>query len=75
MRFPTFQLRLPDWVDSFLPEPNHVYATVEERMGLVIELARLNIQHGTGGPFGAGIFDRQTHKLLAPGINLVVPSH
>ena len=26
-------------------------------MRLVIELSRLNVDHGTGGPFGAGIFD------------------
>jgi tRNA(Arg) A34 adenosine deaminase TadA len=41
-------------------------------MRVVIELSRLNFVHGTGGPFGAGIFDLDTHKLIAPGVNLVV---
>ena len=40
-------------------------------MRLAIELSRLNIQHGTGGPFGAAIFERETGRLLAPGVNLV----
>ena len=44
-------------------------------MELAIELARLNIEHGTGGPFGAAIFDMQRHQLLAAGVNLVVTNH
>ena len=72
VRFPQIILRLPDWVDAFLPEPDHIYSTVEERMRLVIELSRLNIEHATGGPFGAGIFELETNRLIAPGVNLVV---
>lgn len=40
-------------------------------MMLVIELSRLNIEHGSGGPFGAAIFDISSQRLLAPGANLV----
>jgi tRNA(Arg) A34 adenosine deaminase TadA len=72
MPYPHFILQLPDWIDVFLPDPDKVYPTVEDRMRLVIELSRLNFVHGTGGPFGAGIFDLDTHKLIAPGVNLVV---
>lgn len=43
-------------------------------MRFVIELSRLNVQHGSGGPFGAAVFDRDGH-LIAPGINLVVSSN
>lgn len=43
-------------------------------MRLVIELARRNVAEGTGGPFGAAVFDLDSHKLIAPGINLVVAS-
>ena len=74
MRYPEVVLRLPGWVEEFLPDPERVYPTVEDRMRLVIALARMNITHGMGGPFGAGIFDQQTQKLLAPGVNLVVPA-
>jgi tRNA(Arg) A34 adenosine deaminase TadA len=41
-------------------------------MALAVKLARSNVQHGTGGPFGAGIFESETGRLLAPGVNLVV---
>lgn len=74
MRFPEFSLRLPGWVGALFPDPNQVYVHVEDRMRLAIELARLNVQHGTGGPFGAAIFDLATHALLAPGVNMVVPA-
>jgi tRNA(Arg) A34 adenosine deaminase TadA len=30
------------------------------------------VAHGTGGPFAAGIFDTQTGRLIAPGVNLVM---
>ena len=40
-------------------------------MELAIELAAQNIKHD-GGPFGAAIFELQTGKLIAPGINLVM---
>jgi tRNA(Arg) A34 adenosine deaminase TadA len=43
-------------------------------MRLIIELSRLNVRHGTGGPFGAGVFDMETNTLVAPGVNVVVPS-
>ncbi len=75
MPFPTVSIQLPTWIETLLDDPQRVYPTAEDRMRLVIELARLNVQHGTGGPFGAAIFDATTHTLLAPGVNLVVPAH
>ncbi len=45
---------------------------MEDRMRLAVDLARGNIRHGTGGPFGAAVFDGETGHLLAPGVNLVV---
>jgi tRNA(Arg) A34 adenosine deaminase TadA len=73
-RFPTFELTLPSWVESFIPSPDHVYATLEERMQLAIDLSRQNIEQGTGGPFGAAVFDLDTGRLVAPGVNVVVSS-
>jgi tRNA(Arg) A34 adenosine deaminase TadA len=75
MRFPQVEFSLPDWVEEFLAEPETVYADVEERMRLVIALSRLNVDHETGGPFGAGIFDLSTNRLVAPGVNLVTTSN
>jgi tRNA(Arg) A34 adenosine deaminase TadA len=74
MGFPQVMLELPGWVEEFLPDPGGAYPTQEDRMPLVIELSRLNVERGTGGPFGAAIFERETGRLLAPGMNLVVPS-
>jgi tRNA(Arg) A34 adenosine deaminase TadA len=73
-RFPEVALRLPGWVEEMLADRGRVYPTVEDRMRLAVELSRLNVRHGTGGPFGAAIFEGETGKLLAPGVNLVVGS-
>ncbi len=74
MRFPITTLRLPEWVGGFLPTPKMPYPTVEDRMEIVVGLARENVERGTGGPFGAAIFDLETTRLVAPGVNLVVTS-
>lgn len=74
MRFPAVTLRLPEWVGEFLADPATVYVTAQERMGLAVALARENVRRGTGGPFGAAIFERETGRLVAPGVNLVVAS-
>ena len=67
-------LRLPVWVEESLVEEGRTYPAAEDRMRLVVGLARENVRRGTGGPFGAGIFERETGRLLAPGVNLVVGS-
>ena len=73
MNFPSFSFSLPAWVADFLPPPETVYPTAEARMGLAIALAKQNVAHGTGGPFGAAVFNMATGQLIAPGVNLVVP--
>jgi len=74
MSFPQVTLKLPSWVEEHLPDPERGYPTEEDRMRFVVELSRLNVERGTGGPFGAAIFERETGRLLAPGMNLVVPT-
>lgn len=74
MRFPVVSISLPAWIEE-LVEPGAVYPTTEDRMRLVVELSRLNVRHGTGGPFGAAVFDRETGELLAPGVNLVTTAN
>jgi tRNA(Arg) A34 adenosine deaminase TadA len=73
--FPRVVLDLPAWVEEFLHDPDRSYPTEEDRMRLVIELSRLNVDHGTGGPFGAGVFDLSTNRLVAPGVNLVTTTN
>ncbi len=67
-------LRLPGWVEELLAGEDRAYPTVEDRMRLVVGLARENVRRGTGGPFGAAVFERETGRLLTPGVNLVVGS-
>ncbi len=73
--FPGITISLPGWVGEHVPDPTHVYRTEEDRVRLVVELSRLNVDHGTGGPFGAGIFDLESHRLIAPGVNLVADTN
>ncbi len=66
-------LNLPDWAveeHNNLPE---FFKTNEEKMDAVIEFSRMNFQHKTGGPFAAGIFERDSGKLIVIGVNRVMP--
>ena len=69
-RFPEVTLRLPSWIDE-IAEVGSIYKTPEDQIGLAIELSRRNVEEGTGGPFGAAVFDLETGALIAPGVNLV----
>ena len=75
MIFPRATVSLPGWVEDLLSDPGREYPTEEDRMRLVVELSRSNVAHGTGGPFGAGIFDLSTNRLVAPGVNLVATAN
>lgn len=68
---PEVVLHLPLWTESFLANAEEVYPTIESRMELAITLARLNTERKTGGPFGAGIFEQESGRLLAVGVNQV----
>ena len=61
----------PAWVDETIAW-DAVYPTDEERMRLAIRLSRENVDRETGGPFGAAIFERDSGKLVAVGMNSVV---
>ena len=71
---PVISLHLPAWVERFLADSPRVFPETEERMRFVLELSRRNVRHGTGGPFGAAVFDSDG-QLIAPGINMVVISN
>ena len=67
----TLCLELPSWAqDAVLP--GRVYADDDARMALAISLARENVERGTGGPFGAAIFECDSGRLVAAGVNSVV---
>ncbi|MDX1524370.1 MAG: nucleoside deaminase, partial [Anaerolineae bacterium] len=70
-----FTVSLPDWaLDELKLLPSHL-PTVEEKMAAVIKFSRLNIENNTGGPFAAGVFERDSGRLVVIGVNRVVPSN
>lgn len=74
MSYPEVAFVLPSWVDEWLQERETVCPDPESRMGLIVELSRQNVERQGGGPFAAGVFERETNRLIAPGVNLVTAS-
>lgn len=69
---PTITFHLPDWIDEVV-DRDRPYRTDEERIGLAIALARENVLRETGGPFGAAVFESESGRLVAAGVNVVAP--
>jgi tRNA(Arg) A34 adenosine deaminase TadA len=65
------RVELPAWIDELVPADGQ-YPTDEARMALAIDLARENVIRGTGGPFGAAIFEAGTGRLVGVGVNAVL---
>jgi tRNA(Arg) A34 adenosine deaminase TadA len=73
MPYPALVLTLPPWVDQHLAGSPQRVPRLEDRMRLLIALSRRSLEEG-GGPFAAGVFDARDGRLIAPGVNLVVPA-
>ena len=68
-----FTVTLPEWaIQEQQALPTHL-PTVQAQMQEVIRFSRLNIEHQTGGPFAAGVFERDTGRRIAMGVNRVMP--
>jgi tRNA(Arg) A34 adenosine deaminase TadA len=63
-------LGAPDWLGPSVDWKAR-YRSDEERMRVAVELARQNVLRGTGGPFGAGVFEEAGGRLVAAGVNSV----
>ncbi|MBK1719789.1 nucleoside deaminase [Thiocystis violacea] len=68
-------IHLPPWLDPFLTAHETRTSDDARRMSLVLDLAHENVRLGTGGPFGAAVFETRSGRLVAAGVNLVVASH
>ena len=68
-----FSLDLPDWAIAELQELPEYFPSLEDRMAAVIRFARLNFHRQTGGPFAAGVFERDSGRLIVIGVNRVMP--
>ncbi len=64
------RIALPPWVAEVVGS-GEVWEEPEARMRLAIALSRENVARGSGGPFGAAIFERDTGRLVAVGVNSV----
>ena len=71
MTLPTaLRIALPEWVEGTVDWAAR-YGSDEERMRVTVELARQNVVRGTGGPFGAGVFEVNGGRVVAVGVNCV----
>jgi tRNA(Arg) A34 adenosine deaminase TadA len=70
-KHPFVHIEYPDWIDDVV-DWNRTYGSDDDKMRLAIVLSRENIERGTGGPFGAAIFERDTGRLVSVGVNSVI---
>ncbi len=69
-------LQLPSWIKTMVDTtPAEDFSTLEKRMAFVIELSRQNVLRKTGGPFAAAVFERDSGRLIAPAVNIVLRGH
>ena len=68
------KITLPDWAVAENEQLPDAIVDVEDRMRAVIRFSRLNVEHATGGPFAAGVFEKESGKVIAIGVNRVVPA-
>jgi len=61
----------PTWVGKLI-QLNVAFPNDEERMRLALRLALENVRRQTGGPFGAAVFESETGRLVAVGVNRVL---
>ena len=62
---------LPAWVAD-AADFTRTFPDSDAQIAFAIELARLNVVHASGGPFGAAVFDA-AGRLIAAGVNRVEP--
>lgn len=67
-------LESPAWLDAEAAGLGGL-ATDDERMAAVVDLARRNVDEATGGPFSAAVFETESGRLIAAGVNVVVPTN
>ncbi|MFT4197903.1 MAG: nucleoside deaminase [Pseudoxanthomonas sp.] len=73
MLYAQVHLTLPAWVHEAV-QPGLRMPGDAAKVALAIELARRNVEEGSGGPFGAAVFGAD-NALVAVGVNRVVPQN
>lgn len=67
--------RLPPWAIRLVRLQHKPLVAATDRMRFVIQLTLTNVTAQTGGPFGAAVFESQTGRLIAVGVNIVEPTN
>ncbi|MBS2039252.1 nucleoside deaminase [bacterium] len=67
-------VEMPSWIEQEMSRRPSLYPDLAERIKLVVEFSRLNVEHDTGGPFAAAVFEEASGKLVSIGVNRVVPT-
>jgi len=67
-----FTLSLPPWTVEELHRLPPTLPSLDERMDAVIRFSRLNLEHQTGGPFAAGVFEADSGRPVVIGVNRVL---
>jgi tRNA(Arg) A34 adenosine deaminase TadA len=65
---------VPEWVRDVV-DWDRAYVDDTAKARLAIRLSAENVARGTGGPFGAAVVEAATGRLVAVGMNRVVPLH
>lgn len=71
MLYAQVHLTLPAWVHEAV-DSGRAYPGDTDKVALAVELSRRNIEAGSGGPFGAAVFDADG-RIVAVGVNRVLP--
>ena len=71
MLYAQVHLTLPAWVHDAV-DTARVYAGDADKVALAVALSRDNVEHGSGGPFGAAVFGPDD-RIVAVGVNRVLP--
>ena len=71
------EISLPDWLNEEVAALDEAksWSAGEVRMEWVLALARKNIREESGGPFAAAVFEKESGRLVAAGVNRVIPSY
>ena len=71
MLYAQVHLTLPAWIHDQI-DLDQRYPGDEDKVALAIALSKLNVEHASGGPFGAVVFGPDD-QVIAVGVNRVMP--
>ena len=74
MLYAQVHLTLPAWVHEQV-DISRPYVGDDAKVAFAIELSRMNVDAGSGGPFGAAVFNADNDRIVSVGVNRVLPQN